>query len=71
MAPRSHSESLSPSAGLFAFPVMIGLRRNLVSRKSHLNELLGGEFLIHLSASPNIFAVSEILDLEVLDLTPT
>ena len=39
------------------------MRSNLVSRKSCLNELLGGNFLINLSASPNIFAVSEILDL--------
>jgi hypothetical protein len=63
MAPRSHSESLSPSAGLFVFPLMIGMRSNLISRKSCLNVLLGGDLLIQSSASPNIFAVSEILNL--------
>ena len=63
MAPRSYSKSLSPFAGLFAFPLMIGMRSDLVSRKSCLNELLWGDFLIHLSASPDIFALREILDL--------
>ena len=58
-----HSESLSPSAGLFAFTLMIGTRSNLVCRKSCLKVLLGGDLLIQSSVSTNIFAVSKILDL--------
>ena len=46
MAPCLHSEFLSPSAGFFAFPIMIGIR------KSRLNVLLGGNLLIQSSASP-------------------
>ena len=71
MAPRLHSESLSSSAGLFEFPLMIGMRSNLVSRKSRLNVLLGGDLLIQSSASPDIVAVSKILILVALGLTPT
>jgi hypothetical protein len=68
MTPRSHSESLSPSTGLFALPLlMIGIRSVLVSKKSRLNMLLGGFLLIQLSVSPDIFAVSEILNLVDLE----
>ena len=70
--PRLHSESLSPSAGLFTLPLlMIGISSALVSKKSHLHLLLGGFLLIQSSASPDIFAVSEILNLVDLGPTPT
>jgi hypothetical protein len=42
---------------------MIGMRGNLVSKKSFLKELLGGDFLIHPSTSLDIFAESKILNL--------
>jgi hypothetical protein len=72
MTPRSHSEFLSPSAGLFALPVfMIGISSVLVSKKSCLTVLLGGFFLIQASALPAIFAVSKILNLVDLEPTPT
>jgi hypothetical protein len=45
--------------------------KRLGLQKKLLELLLGGFFLIQMSASPDIFAVSEILNLEVLDLTPT
>jgi hypothetical protein len=64
MTPCLHSESLSPSAGLFALPLlMMGISSALVSKKSCLNLLLGGFLLIQSSALPDIFAVSEILNL--------
>jgi hypothetical protein len=63
MFPLLHSKSLSPSGGFFALALMIGIRNLLVSKKSLLKELLGGDFSIHRSASPNIFAESKILDL--------
>ncbi len=71
ITPRSHSKSLSPSAGLFTLPLMIGIRSVLVSKKSCLNVLLGGFFFIQTSVSPDIFAVSKMLNLVVLELTPT
>ncbi len=42
---------------------MIGTRSDLVSRKSCLKVLLGGDILTQLSVLPNIFTVSKILDL--------
>jgi hypothetical protein len=36
MTPRSHSESLSPSDGLFTLPLMIGMRSAFVSKKKLL-----------------------------------
>jgi hypothetical protein len=63
MFPCLYSESLSPSAGLFALALMIGTRSNLISRKSCLKALLGGNLLIQSSVSPDIFAVSKIFDL--------
>ncbi len=68
MFPLSHSESLSPSGGFFTLMLMIDTRSNLVSRKSFLKKLLGGDFLIQPNASPDIFAESKILDLVLGEL---
>jgi hypothetical protein len=44
---------------------MIGTSSDLVSSKSFLKKLLGGDFLTQPNASPDILAVSVILDLEI------
>jgi hypothetical protein len=67
----SHSEFLSPSGGFFVLALMIGMRSDLVSRKSFLKKLLGRDFLIQPNALPNIFAESKILTLFLMNLTPT
>ena len=54
---------MSPSAGLSALALMIGTRSDLVSRKICLKVLLRGNLLVQSSVSPDIFAVSKILDL--------
>ena len=68
MFPLLRSKSLSPSGGFFALALMIGTRSDLVSRKSFLEKLLCGDFLIQPSASPSIFAESKILGLVLGEL---
>ena len=65
MFPLSHSDSLSLFGGFFAFALMIGRRSDLVSKKSFLKRLLGGDFSIHPNELPNIFAKSKILELNL------
>ena len=64
MVPHLHSESLSPSGGLFAFLLMIAVRSSLVSKNSCFKLLFGGDLRIQSSVSLEILAENEILDLE-------
>ena len=61
---------LEPFRWAFCVPTHDRIEKRLRLQKSRLNVLFGGFLLIQLSALPDILAVSKILNLEVLDLTP-